>query len=172
MTKLALLLLALSACVADAKADIQDVCVTYSDIAVPAAQWGDTAIDQTFHEDDLGEVEQLAQYVTNLQFIRAEATAVSGITDFDFVQAAHVDVASDNPRSKLPQLDVYDCDGNCVPRGDTLTVPSDVQSSAIAYVQSGSIVVDLEMLGQPPTQDWTMDLDVCFRGQLDYQQSW
>jgi hypothetical protein len=167
---LGLALAPLAACtLVDAHADVEDVCVSYLGVKVPAAAWGATSIDQSFAVDNLGDIQNLTTLVSDLEFIRAEARATSGITDFDFVNAAHIAVSSDDPSSPLPTLDVYDCDGNCVPAGDTLTVPSAVTSSAIAYVKSGSVLVDVVMIGQPPTAAWTMDLDVCFRGQLSYQ---
>ncbi len=168
--KIAALLMPLAACtLVDAHAEVEDVCVSYPGVMVPAAAAGDTLIDQSFTLDNLDEIQELTKLVSDLEFVRAEARATSGIADFDFVHAAHLDVSSSDPASPLPTLDVYDCDGDCVPAGDTLTLPSAVQASAIAYVRSGSVLVDVQMLGQPPTEAWTMDIAVCFRGQLSYQ---
>ncbi len=136
---------------------------------LPAASPDASSIDQSFTVDDLGEVQSLSAIVSNLTFVRAEAHATSGIDNFDFVDAAHITVASDVPSPPLPALDVYDCDGDCVPDGSTLTVPSNVQQSAIDYVESGSVLVDVSLVGQPPTVAWTMNVDVCFSGQLSYQ---
>jgi hypothetical protein len=165
-----MIVIALSGCtVAQAKANITEMCVSYPGVMIHGVTPGTTTVDHVWMDSNLSAIQSLASLVSDLQFVRVDATAVSGISDFTFVQAAHVTIASGDPSSTLPTLDVYDCDGDCDPTGDTLSVPSTLQQSAIDYVESGSVVLDFQMVGEPPTNDWTMDIDVCFRGELGYQ---
>jgi hypothetical protein len=166
----ALLLLFVSACtVAKAQVDATDMCLSYSGVSIKGVAPGTTTLDHVFTYDKLALIQAFAKDVSNLQFVSITATAESGITSFDFVQAAHVTVASGDPTSVLPAIDVYDCDADCVPDGDSLTVPSTFQSSAIDYIDTGSIVADLQIDGNLPVDDWTMDLDFCFSGDLTYE---
>jgi hypothetical protein len=157
--------------VAKAEVDVQNMCLTYDDLMITGVAGGSNELDHTFKYSKLGLIQAFASRVTNLQFVSVTAQATSGITSLDFVQAAHVSVASGDPTSPLPTVDVYDCDGDCVPDGNSLNVPATFEASAIAYVETGSIVANLVIDGAIPPQDWTMDIDFCFSGQLSYSRS-
>ena len=157
--------------VAQAQVEVTELCVPYDGVMVAGVAPGTTTLDHVFNYNKLSSIQALASAVQDLQFVRVDATTTSGVTSFDFVSAAHVSVASGDPTSPLPTLEVYDCDGDCVPDGSTLSVPSTFAQSAIAYVETGSLVVDLEIDGQLPVDDWTMDMDFCFSGELGYNAS-
>jgi hypothetical protein len=172
MLRITIILVALAGCsvpLVDAQADIADLCISYPNMAVTAVAPGTTTLDHTWDVTKLDAVQQLATLVTDLQLLRLDATPVTGITDFTFVQAAHVAIASGDPDSMLPTLDAYDCSGDCVPGGNSLDVPATVQANTLAYVETGYLVVDLQIDGDLPAVDWSMDLDVCFSGQVKYQ---
>jgi hypothetical protein len=167
-----ILICALSACtVASAQLDAENVCITYSDVKIAAVAPETTTLDHTWTYAKLAAIQALAAQVQDLTFVSIDAHATSGITSLEFIDAAHVTVASGDPTSTLPTLDVYDCIDDCVPDGDSLSVPSMLQQSAIAYVESGSIVVDMQLTGQIPTIDWTMDADFCFSGVVGFSES-
>jgi hypothetical protein len=63
---------------------------------------------------------------------------------------------------------MYDCDGDCVPDGDTLALPAGLARNAIEYLRSDSIKVDLQFVGEIPAASWTMDVDVCLKGSASY----
>ena len=153
----------------DAQAEVREVCATYAGLQLPAADLGATVVDQSFVVNQLDAIQSLAGLVSDLEFVRAQARATSGIAGFEFVEAAHIAVSSGDPSSYLPTIDVYDCDGDCKLSGNSLTLPSRLSQSAIDYVKSGSVVVEVLLVGQPPTAAWSMDVDVCFRGHLRYQ---
>jgi hypothetical protein len=170
MRALLLLMIPTAACtVAKADVDATDMCLSYSDVSIKGVAPGTTTLDHVFNYDKLGLIQAFAKNVSNLQFVSITAQATSGITSFDFVQAADVTVASGDPTSMLPTVDVYDCDGDCVPDGDSLTVPSTFQTSAIDYIDTGSIVADLEIDGALPVDAWTMNVEFCFSGDLTYE---
>jgi hypothetical protein len=79
-----------------------------------------------------------------------------------------VSVASGDPESTLPTMSIVDCDGDCLPDGTTLSLPAETQQSAIEYVKTGSLVVDLDLRGALPAEAWTADVDVCMSGRFRY----
>jgi hypothetical protein len=157
--------------VLDVEANVDEVCVTYSGLSIPGVPIGSGTVSQSFPVTDLGQIQDLTKYNAQLQFVKAEVRPVSGVSDLSFVQAAHVSIASGAPSSTLPTIDVYDCDGDCDGASGALTVPATNGNSAVAYVESGSVIVDLEVTGTLPTADWTVDVDVCFSGHAAYKAS-
>jgi hypothetical protein len=151
----------------DVQADAQEVCLTYPNLQIPAST-GLSSLKQTFVFDDLSSIHDLAKLDANLEFVRAEARATSGIASFAFVQAAHIVLSSGDPASTLPALTMYDCDGDCAPDGSRLDLPAALVNDAIAYLKTNSIVVDLDFEGQVPTVAWTMDVDVCVKARAGY----
>jgi hypothetical protein len=154
--------------VAKAQVQVTDLCIPYNNVTIHGVSPGTTEVDHEFTYDKLAAIESLAMDIKNLQFVSLSATPIAGVTTLSFIDAADVTVASGDPSSPLPTIDVYNCDGNCVPNGNTLDVPATLSTSALAYVETGSIVVDLYVDGQLPTNDWMIDLNACFSGELDY----
>ncbi|HET7503531.1 MAG TPA: hypothetical protein VFK02_21060 [Kofleriaceae bacterium] len=151
----------------EVQADVPEVCLTYPNIHVPAAP-GLTSLDRSFVFDDLSAVQDLADLEADLQFVRAEVRATSGIDGFGFVEAAHIVISSGDPASTLPALTMYDCDGDCAPDGNRLELPAGLANNAIDYLRTNSIVIDVDFQGQVPTVPWTMDVDVCMKAKAGY----
>jgi hypothetical protein len=165
-------LLALPGCpLLDIEVDAEEVCLTYPNFQVPAAANGQTTLNQSFVFDDLSAVKDITKLDANLEFVRAEVRATSGIDSFDFIHAVHIVVASGDPDSTLSPMTMYNCDGNCAPDGDRLEIPAAVGADAIAYLRSSSIKIDLDFNGQVPTVPWTMDIDVCMKARASYTLS-
>jgi len=151
----------------EVQTDVPEVCLTYPGIQVAGATQDTPAIDESFSFDDLKAIHDLQNLDADLAFVSARARATSGISDFGFVQAAHIVVSSGDPMSMLPPLTLYDCNGDCIPDDATLEMPAAVQQNAIDYVKSNSILIDLDLTGQLPAQAWTMDVDVCMHAKVD-----
>jgi hypothetical protein len=165
-------LLALPGCpLLDVEVDAQEVCLSYPNFQVPAAGTGETALHQSFVFDDLSAVKDITKLDANLEFVRAEVRATSGIQSFDFIHAVHIVVASGDPASTLPPMTMYHCDGDCAPDGDRLEIPAAVGADAIAYLRSSSVKIDLDFEGQVPAVAWTMDIDVCMKARAGYTVS-
>ena len=147
----------------DLETDVGEVCVTYPDLAVdaPAAA---TTFTESFAVDDLGAIKSIADLDASVHFVRARVRPTSMIDSLAFVQSAHVSVASGDPASTLPKLDVYACDGDCVVPDGGLELPAPSGSDALAYVKSGSLLVDLSVTGATPAQHFTVSVDVCMAG--------
>jgi hypothetical protein len=148
-------------------ADVPEVCMTYADLEVPAAD-GTGHMSQSFVFDDLDGIRDLTDLDAQVQFTSVKLRAKSGVSDLAFLDAARVTVASGDPASSLPALTLVDCQGDCPTIGDEVEMPADLQADAIAYVQSGSLLVDIDVAGQLPTHTWKVDVDVCFKGKIAF----
>lgn len=155
----------------DVEADAGEVCLTYPNLHVPAAG-GETSIQQSFAFDDLSSIHNITDKVdANVELVSASIRATSGISSFQFVQSAHLTVSSGDPTSSLPPLEIYNCDGDCAPDGDTLELPASKAEDVIAYLKGDSIKIDLAFHGDLPTVEWTMDVDVCMKAKGSYTVS-
>ena len=140
-----------------------EVCVTYANVQIEGVT-GDR-VQHSFTADDLGALQTFVEQDAELSFTRVAIRAHAG---FGRIDAASVAVASGDPESTLPTMSIVDCDGDCLPDGSTLDLPAATQQSAIEYVKTGSLVVDLDLRGQLPGQAWTADVDVCMTGHFRY----
>lgn len=149
------------------EAEVEEVCLTYPNLEVtnPTAQG---SIRQSFVFDDLSALHELAEQDASLEFVRAEVRATSGVTSFAFIHAVHIVVASGDPGTTLPPLTMYDCDGDCVPEGNALTIPAAAGNNAIEYLRGDSVLIDLDFEGEIPAGTWTMDVDVCMKARASY----
>lgn len=146
------------------EASIEEVCVTYRDVEIVGVV-GDH-IQHSFTTGELGELQGLAEQDAEMSFTRVTLRAHGG--ELTTVSSARVAVASGDPESTLPTLPIVECDGDCLPDGNTLAIPAATQHSAVAYVATGSLVIDLELRGQLPAEAWTADVDVCMNGRFRY----
>lgn len=150
----------------DIQADVPEVCLSYPNLEVtnPVPQ---SSAKQTFTFDDLSKVHDVLDKNADVEFVRAEIKATSGIPNFDFVQAAKVSVSATD--GSLPAMTMYSCDGDCVPDDDTLEIPASLGNNAIEYLRKDSITIDLDFHGQIPVGTFTMDVNVCLKGSAGYQ---
>lgn len=161
------LLIVLPACpLLDVEVEVGEVCMTHRDVRVDPTKIGVTS--ESFVLDDLSALEDLLELDATLELTRAEFRATSGVSDLGFVSSAHVRMASGDSSSTLPTIDVYRCDGDCLANGTSLAVPAGAQADAAAYARTGSVVIDFDVTGELPQQEWTMDVDVCMRGRVGY----
>jgi hypothetical protein len=166
---LAFLTLSLGAChLAEVDATVDETCATYHGLTVDAAPVGVQQAIAAHHEFEVTGLDafgSLADEGFTLTVTRAQARAMSGITSFDFVQDAHVTVASSDPDSTLPTVDVLHCD-SCGSESKKFDIQVATDVDAAAYVETGSIIVDLALSGHAPAVAWSMDVDVCMSGSL------
>jgi hypothetical protein len=149
------------------EADVPEVCLSYPNLQIETTK-GASSLKETFVFDDLSAAKDLTELDADLEFVRAEVRATSGIENFAFVRAVRVVVSSGDPASTLPPLTMYDCDGNCVPEDNRLVIPAALAADAIEYLKSDSIAIDLDFEGEVPASSWTMDVDVCMKARASY----
>lgn len=156
----------------DVEAEFENLLITYPAVEVPAVEASEaTHIERSFVVDDLQTLEKIGEIVRiggEVALMSADLRPTSGITDIAFVHRATVTVTSGDPDSTLPPL-TYACDGNCTPENGVLAIGALDSENVLAYVQSGSILVDIAIDGDLPTVDWTMDVDLRFRGRVTAQ---
>ena len=149
------------------EAEVPEVCLTYPNLQFtnPVAQ---ASIKQSFAFDDLSAVHDIAKQHANVEFVRAEVRATSGIENFNFVKSVRLTVASGDPDSTLQPMTMYDCNGDCVPDGNALEIPAALGNDAIEYLRGDSVLIDLDFVGEIPAGTFTMDVDVCMKAKAAY----
>lgn len=148
----------------DVQADAQEVCLSYPNLTVPAVGGGETSVNQSFTFDDLSQIHDLTKLDANLELLRAEIHATSGIDDFSFINTAKITITSGD----LDPLTMYDCEGACDTSTADLKLPAMKIDNAIDYLRNDSIKVDVAFDGELPAKQWTMDVDVCFKASASY----
>ena len=108
-----------------------------------------------FLVDDLSDVKKLLEYNAELEFARAEIRPTSGVTNLDFVELAVIAIEG---------APVYGCSGDC-PTGELAV---QVPTSATQYFAAESLAIQMTVTGALPHEVWTVDLDVCVRGNASY----
>jgi hypothetical protein len=162
-------LLVLPACpLLDVQAQVEEVCMTYRGVTIPGVPVGQTTIDQSFTLDQLQGAKDLADADAELTFTHAEVRAVSGVSDFSFVQKADLSIASGDPNSTLPTVSVFTCEG-CGTSASALDVDNAATIPVQDYIKTGSLVVTIALQGTPPANDWIADVDVCMSGNISYK---
>ncbi len=145
--------------------------ITYKGLEVPGvpADAGRHLV-RSFVADELATLEGFDEVLDvggTLELVGAQLVAVSGIADFSFIDRVNVIVASGHPDATLPAIPFFTCDGDCAPVGTALAIPPAAQVNALAYIKTGSLLVEIEVDGALPTEDWTVDIDLTFKGQLE-----
>jgi hypothetical protein len=151
---------------ADVEVDVEEVRLTYQNVEIIGAR-GIGAAKQSFVFAELEPIQDLVDYGATVSFVGAEMRATSGIDDLGFVEATSITFGSGDPMSKLPHVVAYDCAGNCQAHGRALVMASEHKHEANDYVRSGSILLDVDLIGAMPGQTWTMDLDVVLEARID-----
>ena len=153
-------------------AEVPEACLTYKDVQIEGAPAeAATAIHTSFTFDDLGGLKDLEQYDADLRFTRGMITATHGVGDLAFIASAKLDIASGDPDSTLPTRTFYECAaGDCPAAGKSMELDVADQNNAVAYIDSGSLVVALDATGNMPTEAWTLDAELCVSGSASYSK--
>ncbi|HLL25441.1 MAG TPA: hypothetical protein VK427_25065 [Kofleriaceae bacterium] len=155
----ALLLLCLTGCL-QIEAEIEESCVTRSGVEVEGVEL--SSLSQTFMIDDLSEVHRFTDNAdADIQFVRATIRPTSGVTSLAFVEAASVVIEGET---------VYACAGDC-PSGEGVELPSQTRTDAMKYLSADALAFTLSVDGELPKTAWTVDVDVCVRGNVSYSSA-
>jgi hypothetical protein len=166
---LSLVTLAAGCPLLDVEAEMPEVCMTHKDVEVAGVS-SDVAmgIDETFAFDDLSAFDELKDLDADLRFVSATVRATYGVGNLAFIDAASVQIASNNPDSTLPTRAIYSCTDNCPAKDNALAIPVQDQDDALEYVRSGSMSISLQASGNMPTEAWKMDVEICVAGRASY----
>jgi hypothetical protein len=149
----------------DVEADVQEACVTRTGVQIAANA---PTSDQSIVVDHLDGLADLAKQGFHLTLVHGQVRATSGISDFSFVTSAAVSLASGDPSSTLATLDALACDS----RGSAdaiLDVTPSSTADVAPYIESGSLILNVDLAGAAPAVDWTMDVEVCAHGSASYE---
>jgi hypothetical protein len=161
-------LLVLPACpLLDVQADVQQACVTYQNVSIDPMPQVTGTLEKSFTVSDLSALKDLTDDGFQLGFASGDVRAISGVSDFSFIQAADVLITSGSADSTLPAFD-FACT-NCGSAASQLDVAPQGSGDAQAYIETGSLIVTLELTGTPPAVGWTIDVDVCMTGTASYE---
>jgi hypothetical protein len=149
----------LGGCVlAQVDVDVPQTCVTDTGLQVPANVPAFPQESFTFNQ--LGELQTLASEGFSITLASGRVHADSGISDLGFVDQATISLASGQGSSALQLMDAFDC-GPCVATGATLSLTPASGADLAPYVAGGSVVVDIDIVGQLPAVAWSLDVEVC-----------
>jgi hypothetical protein len=166
---LALVMFAAGCPLLEAEVELPEVCMTHKDIEVPGVPADvATGIDEVFAFDDLSAFDKIKELDADAHFNSATVRATHGVGTLAFIDAASVEIASNNPDSTLPTRMIYACDGDCPAKDNTLVIPVQDQSDALEYIRSGSLSIALKATGSMPTEAWKMDVEVCVAARASY----
>lgn len=149
------------------EAEVPDVCLTYAGLEIDGAA-APQSLSESFAFDDLARLRDLADLDAGIAFTRAEVRVVSGVDSLEFVRRFRATIASGDPDSKLPELELFGCDGDCAAAGATLVVPAQLARDAIEYVKTDSIILGVTFDGAIPPTKFKLDVDVCMQGHARY----
>lgn len=141
----------------EVSAELEEVCITRTGVHIAGVDA--TSVSQHFTFDDLSSVHDLLQLDADLAFVRAEVRPASGVTDLAFVQSAHV---------ALDDTPVFACDGDCPTLDHAVALAAATQVNAVDYLAQDSVEVALDVVGQLPATEWTVDVDACVTGHVTY----
>jgi hypothetical protein len=154
----------------EVEAEMPEVCMTHRDVEVAGvpAEFA-MGIDETFAFDDLSAFDELKDLDADLRFVSATIRATHGVGNLAFIDAASVQIASNNPDSTLPTRAIYSCaSGSCPAQDNALAIPVQDQDDALEYIRSGSMSISLQATGNMPTESWKMDVEICVAGRASY----
>jgi hypothetical protein len=106
---------------------------------------------------------------SELRPVRTSVTAVGGVDDLAFIHACSLTIATRDPQGPAPATVVdYSLDPSAMP-GARLTADAVARPNVIDYWVTGSTFYTLTVVGQLPSEPWTIDVEVAFSGSVKYR---
>ncbi|HVK86201.1 MAG TPA: hypothetical protein VM513_18905 [Kofleriaceae bacterium] len=149
--------------------DVEEVRLSYRNVEVKGGGNGMGASKHGFTFDDLSALEELVELGADIRFAGAELRATSGVDDMSFVDQLQLAVASADPDAGLPALVLYGCKGNCGAHGQGIEMKPEKKPHAGDYLGTGSLLIDLDIVGKLPGKPWTLDVDVVLEAHAEYE---
>lgn len=165
----------------DIEVGVDDLCVAVSDVSFEGAgslpaeilsqQDGPVSIERSIRIDEqmasLGEVLGDLEIDATLELRSATATLVPsemGPQSFSFLHDIDVIAVSDGADA----IQVVDCQGCGLDTGtiDLFATPTDLTR----FLGAESMRLDISVTGEPPEEDWAMDMNLCFAASGRYQK--
>lgn len=158
------LLLPLGGCpLLQIEADVPEVCISRTDVAVP----GTLGQLQTAVKVQLSDIQGLDELTEDdeLHFISFSAHPQGGGQELAGIQSAKV-VLTASEASGLPPILIFSCDGDCTDASGALTVKSSTDANIADYLSDGEATAEVELRGALPLRNFNVDITACLAGEL------
>jgi hypothetical protein len=160
-----------SACAFSVEADIPDVQITQRGLRMPgvpkAKLAGDVSVSSSFTFSSSNTA--WAKSMNSRVYIRqVEVTASGGLDNLDFIKAAHLTMANSDDSETSTELVSYDqCDE--APSSSVINVSMPKPIDITPLWSAAKTVIELQMAGRLPEQDWSVDVILKLGGQITYK---
>lgn len=158
------LLLPLGGCpLLQIEADVPEVCVSRTDVAVPGA----LGQLQTAVKVQLSSIQGLDELTEDdeLRFISFSAHPQDGGQELAGIQSAKV-ILTASEASGLPPIQIFSCAGDCTDASGALTVKSSTDANIADYLRDAEAAAELQLNGSLPLRDFKVDINACLSGEL------
>jgi hypothetical protein len=99
---------------------------------------------------------------------QVEVTANSGVSNLDFIHSAHLTMADSDDSETTTELVSYDrCDEAPSSSVIDVTMPKPIDITPIW--SAATTVIELQVAGRPPEQDWSVDVMMKLDGEITYK---
>ena len=161
----------LGACTPSFEADVREVEVTQRGVKVPASPatmaGGDVSVSGTFRLSS-SDASWAKLMNTGVQVHRVTIAPSSSLTDLNFIKFALVNVSAGSSSEGPTRILDYDSD-IAPPTGSAIDLAMATPIDITTAWTADDTVIDFELAGQLPTQDWTFDLTLKLSGKIAYE---
>jgi len=152
-----------------ARADIPEVVLTQSDVAIdgvptlPGVSAGTSMVSTTFNHPKGFELPEF--FKSELYALSAKATSLGDTDDMSFVEGLTLTLASMADGAPEPIVVARYERGQGL-TGSVIEMETDSDSDVLAYWETKSAYYDLTVWGMMPEDAWTLDVTVAFSGSI------
>jgi hypothetical protein len=159
------------ACTFSVEANIPDVEITQRGLKIPgipkAKLAGDVSVSSSFTFSSSNTA--WAKSMNSSVYVRqVEVTASGGVDNLDFIKAAHLIMTDSEDSESSTELVSYDrCDG--APSSSVIDVSMPKPIDITPLWSAAKTVIELQMAGQLPEEDWAVDVVLKLNGEITYK---
>lgn len=158
------LLLPLGGCpLVQVEAEVPEVCITRTGVAVPGSL-GQVATKVKVSLDGIEGLDEL-QGGDELHFVSFRARPQSGGQELAGLQSAQVTLLTDD--AALPAVLIFSCAGDCAAADGALAVTAVTDENVAPQLNAAGAAAELELHGQLPARDFPVDVTACLAGELN-----
>ncbi|MEZ4365542.1 MAG: hypothetical protein R2939_04540 [Kofleriaceae bacterium] len=150
----------------DLEVEVRRACATQPPVAIEGFPETHGALEHELVFDSEALLAQFAALDAEVEFAGASVRAAGPATGLAFVEAASLEVASDDPA--VAAVELHACDGDCAQADGALELAPSAALDLLAYAEAGPMTFNLGLVGSLPHEAWTMEVDVCLAAQVHY----
>ena len=160
-----------NACVFSVDANIPDVEITQHGLKMPGVPQsnlvGDTSVSSSFTYSSSNTA--WAKSMNSRVYVhQVEVTAGGGLTNLDFIKGVHLTMADSENSENSAEILSYDrVDG--APSSSVIAVSMPKSIDITTLWSASKTVIELQMAGRLPEQDWSVDVTLKLGGEITYK---